>query len=608
MADYKLGLDFGTHQSKVCLEDSSDRRNKSYFFHRFIDDRGNEQFTLPSVVMVKKDRTLAYGCVDEKEALNACILPATEEPSKPKLLLWSYPTKPVLPVLPEQVEQPQPPDFDVIKTERPKPTAPQEPVFQSQPKKKEKTQVFHDLHDIGSILNEQSPNTSNNDGVYSTILEYMKAQQRYRRDLTTYSKELRAYNSWLEKRKRASKLKYEEQLRNYNKKLAHYKYVQSEREKIIEKYEKQCREVDTHNEQMRKNLKTKMAEYEEALQKWIEEKKRPQPLVMKYFKQALFSSNIVWRYKWSPMQVSIWYLTNLFFELDEKYGTENLMVMIGTSSGSQTWNKNKEIATQLILTVYHLIEDVFHHDRQSFLRCTVDELVSLTNVVAYSQEAKQNNSIYVFPEAYVNLNPMALSGKFGYGMNMLVDIGGGTTDISLFSSPQITDEKGIKKYDIKIYDFISVPNGLNAVDIIGVKHYKSAVSKAIYDIVSRIKNHARYIGVPNQEIDSVLQKRPIVFTGGGSTRKELCCEYAGFSDIKHLRNYVGRGILIDERRQADELMAILSTALGLAMCKEDDSEIHLQTERELFKDVEEAYSSRFDNSKDDHNEHGLADW
>ena len=81
MGRYKIGLDFGTHQTKICIEDSSDKRNKRYSFHQFIDSEGHSHWTLPSVVQVNKDRTLSYGFTKEDEAL--LITNPAEAPKKP---------------------------------------------------------------------------------------------------------------------------------------------------------------------------------------------------------------------------------------------------------------------------------------------------------------------------------------------------------------------------------------------------------------------------------------------------------------------------------------------------------------------------------------------
>jgi len=543
--------------------------------------------------MVRKDRTLAYGFVDEIEALQARIAPLTEEPVKPTLALWSYPPNPILPELPEVGDPPVQPNYEEIAARLHKPVMPEPPQIEEQQSTKATTQTFNDLSDLGTLIKEQVATPTQPKSFGEAFIEYLKAKQRY-------EKKIKVYNSRLKKAKIRADRYYREQLLHYRSKLDAYEAIRAKRDSLIKNHEKRCQEVDEHNKRNQESMDGRMANYEKELKLWKEEKKRLQPIIMRYFKQSLFSSGLKWRYEWSPLQVSVWYLTYVFFELDEKYGTENLTVNMGTCSSTKTWQKNKEVATQVILTVYHLIEEVFHHDKEAFLRCTVDELVRLTDIMPYSNEAKRDNSIYVFPEACANLNPMALNGKFGDGMNMVIDIGGGTTDISLFSAPN--------GEEVIIYDYISVPYGLNAVMDLGIESHKSAVSRSMYEIVHRIESHARNIGVPENEISRVLQKRPIVYTGGGSTRKELCCGYAGFSDIKYLRDNVGDGILIEDWKHVIEMMSILSTALGLAICRDNDSEIQLQTIQDLFKNVEEAYSSKQQNNSHDRYEHGYSDW
>jgi hypothetical protein len=60
-----VGLDFGTHQTKVCVECRKEGQS-SYNFFKFKDLNGQNQIILPSVVQMNKDNTLSYGFVNEK--------------------------------------------------------------------------------------------------------------------------------------------------------------------------------------------------------------------------------------------------------------------------------------------------------------------------------------------------------------------------------------------------------------------------------------------------------------------------------------------------------------------------------------------------------------
>ena len=74
MDDIKIGLDFGTHQTKICIQRTPDEGHgiPEYEFFKFTGNNGEEQFFLPSVIQINKDDTLSYGYVDpelEKESL-----------------------------------------------------------------------------------------------------------------------------------------------------------------------------------------------------------------------------------------------------------------------------------------------------------------------------------------------------------------------------------------------------------------------------------------------------------------------------------------------------------------------------------------------------------
>ena len=72
MDEIRVGLDFGTHQTKICVSRISDEGHgvPEYEFFRFADQKGVEQYFIPSVVQINKDNTLSYGYVnpmDEKD-------------------------------------------------------------------------------------------------------------------------------------------------------------------------------------------------------------------------------------------------------------------------------------------------------------------------------------------------------------------------------------------------------------------------------------------------------------------------------------------------------------------------------------------------------------
>lgn len=61
-----VGLDFGTHQTKVCVE-RKERAELEYSFIKFKDCHGQSQYTLPSIISVQPDGRLRYGYLPDND-------------------------------------------------------------------------------------------------------------------------------------------------------------------------------------------------------------------------------------------------------------------------------------------------------------------------------------------------------------------------------------------------------------------------------------------------------------------------------------------------------------------------------------------------------------
>lgn len=523
----KIGLDFGTHQTKVCIVDYSDKRNRRYLFYRFKDLDGKERLTLPSVVQVNKGGTLSYGYTDERNALMI-------EPARPA----NTPRKPKEPLLETYSFFP----------EIPKPIRPS--ILDKKVHFREN--VVNSLHDLMHAL--------------------VKKEETERKSIKQRKKEAR------------EQYEKEQQL-----------YVQKCLEREL-KVEQNRLSVDKKNEELHQKYIKDLQRYE----KLMAENRKATPLVYHNFKQTVFSSGMKWDYDISAVLVSVWYLTYIFFLLDKTYGTQNLIVSMGTSSGVNSWENNKRKASEIMLTVYDLIERVYDHNMERFLSATVDELISVTNLVPFSPQAKDEIALFVFPEAIANLQPLAIRKAFAGGLNLLVDIGGGTTDISLFNAPYGDD--------VHVYDYQSVPFGINSIQSNGKEPHFSAVCRVVVELTNKLERYARRIHVPSKEIKKIANKRNIIFTGGGSADTELTRPYLGFSEVIRFRerffNLMPTDNIEDDVKNE---IHVLSTALGLAMAKEDDSNIPMHSYIQLFDKVSEAYANTGTLNGDERYEHGLTD-
>lgn len=80
----KIGLDFGTHQTKICVQRTQDEGHgePNYEFFQFPDLQGKEQYFLPSVIQINKDDTLSYGYVNPN-----LLKPESEQPVKQDVVL-----------------------------------------------------------------------------------------------------------------------------------------------------------------------------------------------------------------------------------------------------------------------------------------------------------------------------------------------------------------------------------------------------------------------------------------------------------------------------------------------------------------------------------------
>ena len=79
--EIRIGLDFGTHQTKICIQRTPNEGHgvPEYEFFKFTDLKGKEQYFIPSVIQINKDNTLSYGYVDPEEEKEGLPLPQMEE-------------------------------------------------------------------------------------------------------------------------------------------------------------------------------------------------------------------------------------------------------------------------------------------------------------------------------------------------------------------------------------------------------------------------------------------------------------------------------------------------------------------------------------------------
>ena len=590
-----VGLDFGTHQTKICIEDATNPNQKTYEFFEFLDN-GKTTFFLPSVVQINENGTISYGTVDGKKCKKTTTDFITD--SIPDL----HP-----PIL---NEIPKPVFFDL-------PTKPVKYPYPEKPKKfpyPQKPSAFADTNDWKSKLLALKNKMLNkeNDNVDEWREECRKIDFNYSKIL----------NGWKNK---CDSVDY-----NYGRK--------------VNEWETQCRSIEKQNDEIRQEYESEKVriqkEFENAQHQYnfrrnqfhylsINEdgKITEERYVFHYFKFALYSDEVNWLHQIDPETISIWYLTNILFLLREKYG-EDFFVQIGIPCGIQKkfHEKQKKTAICALISAYNLLENYQLHSK--FLAATFDELLNKTEKTThFSEDDIFKYGIDALPEAYAGLVSLTQKKKLEKGMNLLVDIGGGTTDIALFT---ITDNdlpdihsvysffKGLNfiyeniKSEANLFDVVSIQKQIdnnqyyfrNLNEAISI--YKIELHREVRSIIGLIKDsfyksfskHGLHIS----KLNDALINRPVIFSGGGSTFRDLVKKVETFSDTYRInKEMLSISTLITAVKE-DSTYSILATAYGLSIPIETD--IVLTNIDDMFNHIE----SMDDNKSTSDYDHGLTDY
>lgn len=471
MNEIRAGIDFGTHQTKVCLQITPDEGHGEpmYEFFKFRDLQGNDQYAIPSVVQLNEDNTLSYGFVD---------------PSRDKF-------KRSMPVL------------DTIDYE----------------------------NDNFSVENEAD----------SLYLKYKTS--------TTRLSEKDALRSMLELRKIRAR-------------------------ELNSKAESEAKAV----------LKIKMDDYYKNCS------------IFRYFKQSTFAER-PWVGFIDCDRVSIWYLSYVIFLLEEKYGGDFTITM-GVPADEKNYEQRQQKCVSIILSAYNLVEDIYEGDFDAFLNENVLELYKKTEIIPYSKEAKEDNFINVYPEAYASLISLTSKGKLAKGLCLNADIGGGTTDISFFA---VVEGKKLPY----IYRYWSLPIGLNYIaeqsghDFSEIeKVFRKKASESVVEEFNDMKDAAVFelyknliaqfrkevVGIKMTKLDKALTDKILVYNGGGSIYEFISGPIRKFTDVKKISEEIWNDENIVDREKVGKLCHILTTSFGLSMGN-DDNNVKLTPFTNLFKGI-----------------------
>lgn len=540
---YTIGLDFGTHQTKVCIEDSSNPAQKIYEFFEFNMPDGNKTVLLPSVVQINKDDTVSYGFVDESECKtegNVPSKPVITMPEAPKL--QNLPLKPIPKSYPERI----------IK------------------KKSLKGLTFAEQLEY-AIKFQNSDSIS--DSEYCAVCDEIDVFNK---------KQLIQWESMCET-------------------------IKTSNNKVQKEYQDQCALIT--------------AKHTVDILNWEKDIQRRR-LIFRYFKLASFY-NVGWDRTIKPEILSVWYIANLIFLLEEKYGTDILIQMgiPSTMTTESTEEAKSGLAIRIFIAARNLVKYYINHSL--FLRASYKELLKLSELpTSYSIDDKWAYGIETMPEAFAGLYAIIHQGRISNGMSLLVDIGGGTTDLAFFSKTNNTPD---------IHYIVSYPRGMNFIleqlrnsqnlpisDIIKLfskgndpflkkaqSYYHSDLKKLTEKkIVEKVKSEFRKTSnFPIEALEKALVDRPVVYCGGGSTFSSMRRNLSSFTDVSVINKSLLSIPYLKNKNIPNELFTILSTSYGLSIPIQE-AELKMTPLFKLFEHIqmenEHSYEDKPDYGTDDY--------
>ena len=529
MSEYiNIGLDFGTHQTKVCIEDSSDPRNRTYTFLKFFEGTDEETYFLPSIVQVNKDNTLSYGRYDYRTAVS--YNKSIDREKKPKL---------VLPPRPKEEKTPQKPSeikiltFDEFRTKR------INKIISNREFSSRKKVATKEIAKQKETLMKPS-RTAAFQQEYSVYLKETKEKIRKLSD------------SWIRD--------------TY--------HINENNKQRLAAWEKECEKV--------------RSDYEKQMRKWDKPGHLKVYHIYRYFKIASFSKGYQWDMDINPIKISIWYLTYVLFQIYKVVDEYSTVQMGIPQSISDTEHSKWQIrnAEKIFYSAYRLY--LSYPNEEAFLKATLSELNADTDI-HYFEEPDYNTEpgLLVLPEAFASLITLTKDGKISYGLNLLMDIGGGSTDISLFN---VIKKRG--EFQPNISHILSIHKGLNHLFKLYIEdnenvsieearkifendpdsfddyiyNFRMEIAKEIQSkIYLPLLEAATKSGLSSSQIKDALYSRPVIYTGGGGVYETLVDSIHVFTDAMSMsHDFIALKNITNKELTENEL-SILSVSYGLSV-------------------------------------------
>ncbi len=362
-----------------------------------------------------------------------------------------------------------------------------------------------------------------------------------------------------------------------------------------------------------------------------QENMKPRMLRFRYFKQASLTTPELWSEpEFTANEITVWYITYVLLLLKEKLG-EDFTVQFGVPCGASNSERDRSLkfaSYRLFITAADLAAQF--KSIKDYEGATFEELKEKTIFKTLTYDVIQQYYFDDMPEAFAGLVSVTSQKKLGMGFHLLVDIGGGTTDLALFT---VT-----KDLTPNVHSVVSIPYGLNFIfemrqkDCSSSLHqiqqsfrsnpsakafkgpitlYKTELKKegeaTIKRIIQSFSKSYTYHGMKMSRLTNALIYQPLIYCGGGSMFTQLFTNIGSFTDMRRLskENLDIRNLINDDSINP-ELYPILSVSYGLASYEKDyDKDIECVDLADVFETF--LPKANLHGHSNDTYEHGLTD-
>ena len=524
-----IGLDFGTHQTKVCIEDSTDPRNITYRFLKFFEGTKDETYFLPSIVQINEDNTVTYGRLDYETVKRAHG--EVKREAKPVL---------VLPEKPQKEKYPERPKEEKVLT------------FEEFKEKKD-----HEAREANSKKSQKKLST--------------QALKKMLLKLTNIDLELNQLRS-----------EYGSYVKEAENRIRH------QHKKNIEIWTREAEKVDRRNKERlsswEKECKRLKEKHETDLKNWFKPLSLISKNIYRYFKIASFSKSYTWEREIDSIKISIMYLAYVLFQIYKTVDEDSTVQMGIPQSISDTahsrWQVNN--ADRIFYAAYRMYKSF--ESEADFLNAKLPDLLEIAGRDFTEPDYETEPGLLVLPEAFASLITLTKEGKISRGLTLLMDIGGGSTDISLFN---VIEKRG--EYVPNISHILSVHKGLNHLFRLYVEDnenmtiedarnafqkkpddfedyifvFRKELAKEIQDkIYFPLIEAAKRSGITITQIKDALYTRPVIYTGGGGVYDAFIDTMYVFTDPMSMSKDFVSLKNITNKDLTDEELSILSVSYG----------------------------------------------